>query len=237
MPLTKKVITLILADDHGIVREGIAAFCRTRPELKILGQSSDGSAAIDLILALKPDFAVLDLNMTSVHGMEVIRRVRQARSETKILVLSVSRDENVIRELFRAGANGYLLKDGPARHLFDAINFVMDGGQYLTPLIRREALDMKREQKDPLTLLSRREHEVFSFLVDGMRPRDIAALLTISPKTVDTYRANIMRKLEVEGIAGLVRFAIQRNLQSHPNPWLSVGLPEDAMPGRRSETV
>jgi DNA-binding NarL/FixJ family response regulator len=237
MAVTKQVITLILADDHGIVREGIAAFCRTRPELKILGQCSDGGAAVDLILALKPDFAVLDLNMTKVHGMEVIRRVRQARSETKILVLSVSRDENVIRELFRAGANGYLLKDGPARHLFDAINFVMDGGQYLTPLIRREALDMKREQKDPLTLLSRREHEVFSFLVDGMRPRDIAALLTISPKTVDTYRANIMRKLEVEGIAGLVRFAIQRNLQSHPNPWLSVGLPEGGMPNQRTETV
>ena len=218
MAETKKVITLILADDHGIVREGIAAFCRTRPDLKILGQTSDGGAAVDLILALKPDFAVLDLNMTKVHGMEVIRRVRQARSETKILVLSVSRDENVIRELFRAGANGYLFEDGPARHLFDAINFVMDGGQYLTPLIRRE-VDTKREQKDPLTLLSRREHEVFSFLVDGMRPRDIAALLTISPKTVDTYRANIMRKLEVEGIAGLVRFAIQRNLQSHSNPW------------------
>src|SRR5882757_3968677 len=167
---TTRTITLILADDHGIVREGIAAFCSSHPELKILGQSSDGDEAVDLILALKPDFAVLDLNMPKVNGLEVIRRVRQARSETKILVLSVSRDENVIRELFRAGANGYLLKDGPARHLFDAINFVMDGGQYLTPLICRDALDMKREQKRPLTLLSRREHEVFFFLVDGMRP-------------------------------------------------------------------
>jgi two-component system response regulator NreC len=213
-----KTITLVLADDHGIVREGIAAFCSCRPDLKILGQSSDGGEAVELILALKPDFAVLDLHMPRVHGLEVIRRVRQAKSETKILVLSIGRDENVIRELFRSGANGYLLKDGPARHLFDAINYVQDGGQYLTPLIRREVLDTKRNQKDPLALLSKREFEVFSFLVDGMRPKDIAKTLEISPKTVDTYRANIMRKLEVDGIAGLVRFAIQRNMQSNSMP-------------------
>jgi DNA-binding NarL/FixJ family response regulator len=110
------------------------------------------------------------------------------------------------------------LKDGPARHLFDAINYILDGGQYLTPLIRREVIDNKKEVKDPLTLLSKREYEVFSFLVDGMRPKDIAKILEISPKTVDTYRANIMRKLEIDGIAGLVRFAIQRNLQSTSLP-------------------
>lgn len=211
-------ITLVLADDHGIVREGIAAFCSTRPELKILGQTSDGSEAVDLILALKPDFAVLDLNMPKLSGLEVIRRVRMARCDTRLIVLSISRDENLIREIFRSGANGYLLKDGPARHLFDAINYIQDGGQYLTPLIRRETIDIKREKKDPLALLSKREYEVFSFLVDGMRPKDIAKVLEISPKTVDTYRANIMRKLEVDGIAGLVRFAIQRNLQSSSLP-------------------
>ncbi|HEX4274344.1 MAG TPA: response regulator transcription factor [Bryobacteraceae bacterium] len=215
---TAKSVTLVLADDHGIVREGVAAFCSSRPDLKILGQSSDGGEAVELILALKPDFAVLDLNMPKVNGLDVIRRVRQAKSETKLIVLSISRDENTIRELFRSGANGYLLKDGPARHLFDAINYIQDGGQYLTPLIRRESIDNRREKKDPLALLSKREYEVFSFLVDGMRPKDIAKMLEISPKTVDTYRANIMRKLEVDGIAGLVRFAIQRNLQTTSIP-------------------
>jgi DNA-binding NarL/FixJ family response regulator len=213
-----KPITLVLADDHGILREGIAAFCSSRPDLKILGQSSDGGEAVELILGLKPDFAVLDVNMPKLSGLDVIRRVRQAKSETKLIVLSISRDENVIRELFRSGANGYILKDGPARHLFDAINYIQDGGQYLTPLIRRETIDMKREKKDPLASLSKREYEVFSFLVDGMRPKDIAKMLEISPKTVDTYRANIMRKLEVDGIAGLVRFAIQRNLQTSSLP-------------------
>lgn len=213
-----KPVTLVLADDHGILREGIAAFCASRPDLKVLGQTADGGEAVELILALKPDFAVLDLQMPKLSGLEVIRRVRQAKSETRIIVLSIARDENVIRELFRAGANGYLLKDGSARHLFDAINYIQDGGQYLTPLIRRDAIDTKKEKKDSLALLSKREYEVFTFLVDGMRPKDIAKMLEISPKTVDTYRANIMRKLEVDGIAGLVKFAIQRNLQGTSVP-------------------
>ena len=213
----QKTISIILADDHAIVREGIAAFCAPRSDLKIIAQCSDGAEAVDLILSLNPDFAVLDLNMPKLSGIDVIRRVRQAKGATKLLVLSISRDENVIREIFRAGANGYLLKDGPARHLFDAINYVLDGGQYLTPLIQREVVENNRNEKDPLTLLSKREYEVFSFLVDGIRPKDIAKILDISPKTVDTYRANVMRKLEIDGIAGLVKFAMQRNLPS-PSP-------------------
>ena len=212
---TMKPVTLVLADDHGILREGIAAkFADEHPEMKILGQASDGAEALELILALKPDFAILDLQMPRLSGLDVIRRVRQTKSDTRIIVLSITRDESVIRELFRSGANGYLLKEGNTRHLFDAINYIQDGGQYLTPLIRRDVVDNQKEKKDSLTLLSKREYEVFSFLVDGMRPKDIAKLLEISPKTVDTYRANIMRKLEVDGIAGLVKFAIQRNLNT-----------------------
>jgi DNA-binding NarL/FixJ family response regulator len=211
-------LTIVLADDHGIVREGIAAYCNARPEITIAGQCADGEEALAAILARKPDFAVLDLNMPKLGGLDVVRKVRQARCATKVIILSISRDESIIRELFRSGADGYVLKDGPARHLFDAIAYILDGGQYLTPLLRRESIDGQKEKQDPLTLLSKREFEVFSFLVDGMRPKDIAKLLNISPKTVDTYRANIMRKLEVDGIAGLVRFAIQRNLNSNSLP-------------------
>ena len=211
-------ITLILADDHGIVREGIAAVFRTRPELRILGQSSNGEEALDMIVSLTPDFAILDLNMPRLSGLEVVRKARQLRVPTKLIVLSINRDELVIEEIFRAGANGYVLKDGPARHLLDAISFIQDGGQYLTPLLRRESPESIAGRKDPVSQLSKREYEVFTFLVDGMRPRDIAKLLDISPKTVDTYRANIMRKLRVEGIAGLVRFAIQRNVTVNSPP-------------------
>ena len=209
---TAQPITIILADDHGIVREGIAAYCKSRPEIVIVGQCSDGEEAVEMILSKRPDFAILDLNMPKLSGLDVVRRVRLANCATRLIVLSISREDSIIRELFRSGANGYVLKDGPARHLLDAISYIRDGGEYLTPLLRREGVENHKERKDPLALLSKREYEVFSFLVDGMRPKDIAKVLDISPKTVDTYRANIMRKLEVEGIAGLVRFAIQRNL-------------------------
>ena len=222
---TLKPLTLVLADDHGIVREGIAAFCKSRPEIVILGQCSDGEQALAMILESSPDFAILDLNMPKLSGLDVVRRVRTAKCGTRLIVLSINRDDGIIRELFRAGADGYVLKDGPARHLFDAINFISDGGQYLTPLLRRDSMgktsdatENKAEKPDPISLLSKREYEVFSFLVDGMRPKDIAKLLAISPKTVDTYRANIMRKLEVDGIAGLVRFAIQRNITTTTLP-------------------
>ena len=214
--------TLILADDHGIVREGVAAFCKARPDVSLLGQCSDGQEALDMILARNPDFAVLDLDMPKLTGLEVIRRVREMGSKTRLIVLSISRDQEIIRELFRSGADGYVLKDGPSRHIFDAINYVRDGGQYLTPLLRRESIEQgdkggkKEEKADPLALLSKREFAVFSLLVDGVRPKDIAIALEISPKTVDTYRSNIMRKLKIDSVAGLVRFAIQRNLQSSP---------------------
>ncbi|HVY92371.1 MAG TPA: response regulator transcription factor [Bryobacteraceae bacterium] len=210
-------LTVILADDHGIVREGVAAFCKARGDVSLLGQCSDGQEALEMILARNPDFAVLDLDMPRLSGLEVVRRAREAGSRTRVIILSINRDQNVIRELFRSGADGYVLKDGPSRHIFDAINYVRDGGQYLTPLLRRDTLEKKDEDAvDPLATLSKREYEVFSMLVDGVRPKDIAKSLEISPKTVDTYRANIMRKLEIDSIAGLVRFAIQRNLHVTP---------------------
>jgi DNA-binding NarL/FixJ family response regulator len=208
----EKQTTLVLANDHAILREGIVALCGTRPDLKILGQC-DGNEAVEVILRLQPDFTVLELNLPGVSGLDVIRRVRLEKSETRLIVLSTSREKSVIRELFRSGADGYLLKEGPAGHLFEAIHYIQRGGQYLTSLIGRESIDNKRKINNALTLLSRRENEVFSFLVRGMRPKDIAKSLGISPKTVDAYRAGIMRKLEVDGIASLVRFAIHGNIQ------------------------
>lgn len=206
-------LTLVVADDHGAVREGVVALCSARPDVSLVGQCSDGQEALDMIQALNPDFAVLDLDMLKLNGLEVIRRVREARSRTCLIVISISRDETMIRELFRRGADGYVLKDGPSRHIFEAISYVRDGGQYLTPLLRRETIDDKETKKDHLALLSKRERQVFSLLVDGLRPKDVAGLLQISPKTVDTHRASIMKKLEIDGIAGLVRFAIQHRLR------------------------
>jgi DNA-binding NarL/FixJ family response regulator len=208
-------LTLVLADDHAIVREGIAALCASNG-FRILGQCSDGPAAVEMILAEKPDFAILDVHMPTMTGVEAVRKLRAAGSTTKLLILSISRDELLVMDALGAGADAYLLKDGPSRHLVDAVNFVRDGGVYVSPLLRGAGLFARTEKKappdNPLSVLSPREIEVFSYLVNGLRPKDIAELLDISPKTVDTYRAGLMRKLNVHDLVGLVKFAIERNL-------------------------
>ena len=210
-----KSISLVLADDHGIVREGLAAYCEAQPELSVVGQCSDGLSALEMIQSLKPDFAVLDLHMPKMTGVQVVRKVRDLKLGTRVIILSVARDENTVIEALRAGADAYLLKEGPGRHLLDAMNYIREGGVYVTPLLRGAKLftDAERVEKDdPLSCLSRREYEVFSYLVNGLRAKDIADLLAISPKTVDTYRASLMRKLNVHDLVGLVKFAIGRNL-------------------------
>ena len=212
--LTTSLTTVVLADDHAIVREGIASLC-TANGMRVLGQVSDGGAAIEMITALEPDFAILDLHMPMVTGVEAIRRLRSQGCTVKLLILSISREENTVMEALRAGADAYLLKDGPSRHLLDAISFVRDGGVYVSPMLRGAGLFAKNEKnrpEDPLAALSPREMEVFSYLVNGLRAKDIADLLEISPKTVDTYRASLMRKLKVHDLVGLVKFAIERNL-------------------------
>jgi|ERR1039458_6317922 DNA-binding NarL/FixJ family response regulator len=206
--------TVVLADDHAIVREGFAALCASHG-MTILGQVSDGGAAVEMIAELKPDFAILDLHMPSVTGVEAIRRLRLSGSTVKLMILSISREEGTVMEALRAGADAYLLKDGLFRHLLDAISFVRDGGVYVSPLLRGEGLFTKSDKArpaDPLAALSPREMEVFSYLVNGLRAKDIADLLEISPKTVDTYRASLMRKLNVHDLVELVKFAIERNL-------------------------
>ncbi|MEO8369671.1 MAG: response regulator transcription factor [Candidatus Solibacter sp.] len=206
--------TVVLADDHAIVREGIAALC-TSHGMRVLGQVADGNAAVEMITTVKPDFAILDLHMPNLTGIEAIRRLRAAGSTVKLMILSISREDGTVMEALRAGADAYLLKDGPSRHLLDAINFVKDGGVYVSPMLKGAGLFAKAESAraaDPLASLSPREMEVFSYLVNGLRAKDIADLLSISPKTVDTYRASLMRKLNVHDLVSLVKFAIERNL-------------------------
>jgi len=208
--------TVVLADDHAIVREGIAALC-TEQGLRILGQAADGTAAVEMVIGLKPDFAILDMQMPGMTGVETIRKLRAAGSTAKLMILSVSREDSTVMEALRAGADAYLLKDGPSRHLSEAITFVRDGGVWISPLLRGAGMFTRGEKKpsdDPLASLSPREMEVFSYLVNGLRAKDIADLLEISPKTVDTYRASLMRKLNVHDLVGLVKFAIERNLTS-----------------------
>jgi DNA-binding NarL/FixJ family response regulator len=207
-------ITVVLADDHNIVREGFAALCSLHG-LRVLGQCADGRAAVETIRSVRPDVAILDMSMPVIDGAEVVRRLRAQDCPSRLIILSISRDAATVREALRAGADAYLLKDSPSGHLIEAIQCVRDGGVYLCPLLRSAGHLTSGEEAprdDPLGALSPREVEVFSHLVNGLRAKDIAELLNISPKTVDTYRASLMRKLKVRDLVGLVKFAIDRKL-------------------------
>jgi DNA-binding NarL/FixJ family response regulator len=209
-------ITVVLADDHNIVREGFAALCSLHG-LRVVGQCADGRAAVDAIRSLRPDVAILDMNMPVLDGGEVVRRLRAQGCPSRLIILSISWDAAKVREVLRSGADAYLPKDSPSRHLIEAIQCVRDGGVYLSPLLRSAGILADGEQAPPddaLAALSPREVEVFSHLVNGLRAKDIAELLNISPKTVDTYRASLMRKLNVRDLVGLVKFAIGRKLTS-----------------------
>lgn len=205
-------ISLIFADDHEVVREGLVALYSSDARLNVVGQCGDGLAALEMIQSRNPDFAVIDLNMPKLCGLELIRKLRAVNHPCKLVVLSMSHDERTAIEVLRAGANGYVPKDGPARHLLDAIQYIQDGGGYISPIFPRDLLSRRWTGDDPLRTLSEREREVFYCLVAGMRPKDIASALDLSPKTVDTHRAHLMRKLEINDLPGLVKFAIKNHL-------------------------
>jgi DNA-binding NarL/FixJ family response regulator len=205
-------ISLIFADDHEVVREGFVALYSSDVRLRVIGQCGDGLAALEMIQSRNPDFAVIDLNMPKLGGLELIRKLRLANHPCKLVVLSMSHDECTAVEVLRAGADGYVPKDGPARHLLDAIQYIQDGGVYISPIFPRDLLSRRWTGSDPLRRLSKREREVFHCLVAGMRPKEIASALDLSPKTVDTHRAHLMGKLEINDLPGLVKFAIKNNL-------------------------
>ena len=153
-----------------------------------------------------------DLHMPKLDGLELIRKLRAAKHPCKLVVVSMSRDERTAAEALRAGADGYLPKDSPSRHLLDAIQYIQDGGVYISPIFRPDLLSNERMSDHPLAVLSPRERDVFNSLVRGSRIKEIASGLGRSPKTVDTHRAHIMRKLGIDDLAGLVKFAIKWKL-------------------------
>lgn len=206
--------TVVLADDHEIVREGFALIL-SAAGMRVVAQCADGVSALEQVERQRPDFAVLDLEMPGMNGIEVIAELRRRMVKAKLLILSISRDGARVMDALRAGADAYVLKDGPRKHLLDAMAFVTEGGVYVSPLLGGAAIFTQAEvlaKGDPLTVLSPREREVFRHLVNGDRAKEIAALLDISPKTVDTYRASMMRKLGVGDLVSLVKFAFEKGL-------------------------
>lgn len=207
-------ITLLVAEELTLVREGLVRLCQEVPGCAVVGECGDGADALRQIQRLAPDLAIIDLNLGDIYSLELVRRCHEFGVPTRFVVLSTRRDRKTALECIRAGVSGYVLKGGPVEHLHHAIQQSTDGAVYVSPLIDMDHGGFASEDRDPLETLSAREHQVFSLLIEGVRAKEIAARLDLSPKTVDTYRASLMRKLDIHDVAGLVKFAIHRELTS-----------------------
>jgi len=201
-----KTYGILIADDLMLVREGLAALCQAQPGFRVVGQCAEGTVALRLIETLRPEIAVLDLHLRDLVTTELVRRVREANLPTKTVVLSLRRDRKTVVEALRCGVNAFLLKSDPSIHLLQALDHVLDGGIYISPQLKFD--------EDPLAALSAREFQIFTLMVGGVRAKEIAARLGLSPKTIDTYRVSMMRKLDIHDVPRLVKFAVHRNLTS-----------------------
>lgn len=207
--------SVLLADEMALVRDGLAAICQSVPEYRVVAQCSDGQTTWDSLQTLQPDLAILDLGLAELPTLEVISRVRSAHLPTRLIVVATRLERSSLVEALRLGADGYVLKSCPAEQLLAALQHVSAGGVYLSPALHIDDFSsnrVRRSTTDPLQLLSTREYQVFTLLVDGVRAKEIASRLELSPKTVDTHRASLMRKLKIHDVPGLVKFAINRKL-------------------------
>ncbi len=209
-------VEVLLADELTLVREGLVALCNSINGFHVVSQVGSATAALAEIERLEPAVAILDMGLSDLAATEVIRLVREKGLRTRCAVFSTRKDRKTVLEVLRAGACGYVLKSSTAEQMVEALSQFTQGGIYVSPQIEVMSLfgepGMRNGGEDPIEALSSREFQVFSLLVEGVRAKEIAARLALSPKTVDTYRSSLMRKLDIHDVAGLVKFAIRRDL-------------------------
>lgn len=208
-----RLIRILLADDHAVVRRGFRLILDGQPGLQVVGEACNGREAVQLATALDPDIVILDVSMPDLNGIEAARRIVEEVPRTRVLALSMHRDGVYVREMLRAGARGYLLKDADDEALIDAVQAVARGDAYISPSVADTVLtDYRRHVTNPLDLLSAREREVLQLISEGRTNKDIAQLLGLSVHTVDSHRSRLMEKLNLNSTGELVRFAIRNGL-------------------------
>ncbi|GIW72556.1 MAG: oxygen regulatory protein NreC [Planctomycetota bacterium] len=206
-------IRIVVADDHGIIRDGLAAVLAGEADIEIVAGCRDGESAYRAILEHRPEVAVLDISMPGTTGIDVCRRVRDEGLRTAVVLLSMHEDLATVREGLEAGASGYVLKDAAASELIRAVRTVAAGDIYLSPSVSSSVVDALRAGSEaPPPALSPRERDVLRLLADGLASKEIASRLGISRRTVDGHRAAIMHKLNIHNVPGLVKYAIRHRL-------------------------
>jgi DNA-binding NarL/FixJ family response regulator len=208
--------TVIVADDHEIVRRGVRGILDSEGSYQIVAEASDGLAAAQLVEKHRPDVLVLDLNMPRLHGLEVLRRTRRTSPQTRIIVLSMHNDEPYVIEALRAGAMAYILKGSESAEISNALREVLAGRRYLSATLSEWAINAllatPPDTSDPLQALTQRERMVLQLAAEGHSNPEIAEKLFISPRTAETHRANLLRKLGLQTQTDLVRFSIRKGL-------------------------
>ena len=208
-------VTIVLADDHTIVRQGLAKLLEGEPLFRVVGEAENGREAVKKVEELRPDVVIMDISMPMLNGIEATRQIKKSSPHTRVIVLSMHCHDSYIRELFRLGASGYLLKDSTGGDIVKAVKAAMAGDTYMSPSVSRLVIEdyvstRKRSFREDLyNSLSNREREVFQMVAEGRSTREISEVLFISPSTVKTHRSKIMEKLRLENISQLVQFAIR----------------------------
>ncbi|HEX9871939.1 MAG TPA: response regulator transcription factor [Candidatus Tectomicrobia bacterium] len=209
--------TVVLADDHPVVRQGLHALLETQSDFIVVGEAADGLEAVRLVERLKPNVLVLDLMMPGLNGLEVTRQVCQRTPQTCVVIVSMYSNEAYVLEALRNGATGYVLKDTETSELVQAVREVAAGRRYLSPPLSERAIEayVKKAHAAPLDLyetLTTREREVLHLSAEGCTNAEIGTRLGISPRTAETHRANLLRKLGLHSQTELVRYALQRGI-------------------------
>jgi two-component system, NarL family, response regulator NreC len=206
-------IRVLLADDHGVVRQGFRLLLSRYPDIEVVGEAASGREAVELCGQLHPDVVILDVAMPEMNGVEAARQIKQNCPGTNILILTMHKDAIYLRESLRAGARGYLLKDSIDKDLIDAVRAVARGEGFLSPAVSATVLDdYQKHVTNPLDLITNRERQILQMLAEGKTSKDIASELNISVYTVDAHRSRILKKLGLRAIGDLVRFALQNGL-------------------------
>ena len=208
-----KRIRILLADDHAVVRQGFKMILDAQADMEIVGEAGNGREAVELAEQLHPDVVVMDVSMPELNGIEATRRLASSAPRARVVALSMHKDSVYVREILRAGARGYLLKDSGAADLVAAIRAVASGESYLSPAVSNAVLDdYRRHATNPIDLLTSREREVLQLLAEGKTNKEIAGVLNLSVYTVEAHRGRILEKLNLHSIGELVRFAVRNGL-------------------------
>ncbi len=210
--------SILIADDHSVVIEGIRAALHDHSEFEVVGEASDGRKAVKLTESLKPKIVIMDISMPNLNGIDATMQIRKISSNIRIIIYTMHSNKEFVVDLFRAGVSAYVLKEDPMSDLILAIKAVSRGGTYFstmapTILLRHmQMLEQGKVEKDGFELLSLREREIFQLLAEGKPPKDIANQLCISPKTVESHKYNIMAKLDIQSMTDLIKTAIRKKI-------------------------